>query len=166
MATRTLVTPEQYLQMPPPEPDVEFVDGELVERNVGDYIHGKVVARLAEAFALVRRSHGLYPVSDTRVRVRPGLFRIPDFSVFAGEEPSERVPGRAPLIVVEVASPDDRLSESIQKLEEYSQWCVSHIWLVDPTLRKLYVYTAGLSEVASYRLPEFDLQITPADLFE
>ena len=54
----------------------------------------------------------------------------------------------------------------MQKFEEYSVWGVRHIWLVDPESRKLKVYADGtLSEVAALTIPEFDVQLTAAQIF-
>jgi Uma2 family endonuclease len=69
------------------------------------------------------------------------------------------------LIAIEILSPDDRLTEVREKLEEYRRWGVPHVWLVDPHSRRLYVCTTGLCEVSSFHVPEFELQIHPADIF-
>ena len=54
----------------------------------------------------------------------------------------------------------------MQKLQEYKVWGVPHIWLVDPRRRTLQVYTEGaLTEVPSLRIPEFDVQLTGAEIF-
>jgi Uma2 family endonuclease len=53
-----------------------------------------------------------------------------------------------------------------EKLEEYRAWGVQHVWLVDPYQRRLYTCDAGLAEVGSFRVPELDLDITPAEIFE
>jgi Uma2 family endonuclease len=37
------------------------------------------------------------------------------------------VPDTPPLIVVEILSPDDRLTEVREKLEEYRAWGVPHV---------------------------------------
>ena len=89
-----------------------------------------------------------------------------DLAVFFGAEPSAPIPDAPPYVVVEVLSPDDRFSEIMEKLEEYRAWGIPNIWFVDPWARKLNVYGAsGLVQVESLNLPEYNFQITAADLF-
>jgi hypothetical protein len=42
---------------------------------------------------------------------------------------------------------------------------VPNIWVIDPELRKLYVYTAGLSERDRFDLPELGFTVTAGELF-
>jgi Uma2 family endonuclease len=81
MATKAQITAEQYL-------DMTFEH---------DYIHEKIAFLLAQALVPVTRSHPLYPCSGAEMRVAPEVYRIPDASVFAGEEPKQSVPPSPPL---------------------------------------------------------------------
>jgi Uma2 family endonuclease len=98
------------------------------------------------------------------MRVRPTRFLIPDVAVFHPNEP-DNIPAAPPLIAIEILSPDDRLGEVREKLEEYRTWGVPHVWLVDPRSRRFYTCDAGLTETSSLRVPELDIEITPPDLF-
>ena len=117
--------------------DREYVRGKIIERSMPDYPHGRMQAELAHPFRHLRDSHHLFVCSGTRMRLAPDLYRIADIAVFAGTEPDESVPSRPPLLVVEIISPDDRYSEVLEKLAEYRQWGVSHIWVVDPCFLEL-----------------------------
>ena len=100
------------------------------------------------------------------MRLAEDLYRIPDVAVFEGTGPNEEIPASPPLLIVEVSSPDDRLHDLLQKLEEYRMWGVRHIWLAEPELKKLYVYDRGsLTEIAQLELPEFHFALTAAELF-
>jgi Uma2 family endonuclease len=69
-------------------------------------------------------------------------------------------------VAIEILSRDDRHSEVMQKFIEYSAWGVPHIWLVDPERRTLHVYSDGtLGAVPALTIPEFDVQLTGADIF-
>ena len=94
-------------------------------------------------------------------------FGFPTFPyMHAGDEPTERVPSQLPLVAIEILSPDDRHSEVMQKLKEYSDWGVPHIWLVDPERRSLHVYANGaLSEASALTIPEFEVQLTGVEIF-
>src|SRR5262249_40212169 len=95
-----------------------------------------------------------------------GLVRIPDVAVFEGNPPDQEVPETPPLVVVEITSPDDRLSQSMERLEEFRRWGVRHIWVIDPLLRRLFVYHEGsLSAVEVLELLGYPLTLTPSEVF-
>jgi Uma2 family endonuclease len=157
MASKTLITAEQYLAMHF-EREPEFVRGELVERGLPKNPHSRTQQRLA---VLLDRAGYCRP--ELRMKLAENLFRIPDIAVFGSEPPD--IPDQPPFLVVEVNSPDDRIGEVIEKLEEYRVWGVDHIWFVEPDLKKLFVYSNGLIEASQLHVPEFNLSITPEQLF-
>ena len=165
MASRLQIAPAEYLSTSFEGTDREYVHGEIVERSMPTYPHGKTQLRLGVRFEQLRESHHLFACLETRMRLAPDLFRIPDIAVFAGTEPDEQVPSRPPLLVIEIISPDDRYSEVLEKLAEYRQWGVSHIWVVDPHRRTLAVYDAGaLLPASSLSLPGYPVEFS-SDLF-
>lgn len=121
--------------------------------------------RACAAFREHESSLHLYAFPELRLRIRPGRVIIPDVSVFHPTHPTEPVPATTPFIVIEIISPDDRISEVRKKLQEYVDWGVPHVWLIDPRLRRLYLCTDGLHEVPTYSIPELNLTIPPAKLF-
>ncbi len=150
MATKAQITAEQYLH-------VTFED---------DYIHGKIAFLLAQALVPVTRSHSLYPCLGLQMRVAPEVYRTPDLSVFAGDEPKQGVPSSPPLLVIEVLSKDDRYHDVVEKLEEYRVWGVPNIWVVDPLAKRFAVYTDwGLQYVSSLTLADYPFELTPGVLF-
>jgi len=166
MGARTGVSVEEYLQTGYPGLDREYRDGELVERSLPDYLHGRMQALLLAFFeALRKRAIPVYACSEVRLKLREGLFLIPDVCVFWPEEPREAVPNQPPLIAVEILSPDDRMAEVRDKLETYRAWGVPRVWLVDPHSRRMYACEAGLAETASLKVPELGVEVTAADLF-
>jgi Uma2 family endonuclease len=163
---KTAVSVEEYLRTSFEGPDREYVDGVIVERAVGDNPHSAVQTQIIEIFYELRKNYPLFARVELRHRVHATRYRIPDVAVFRGGWPSEEVPSSPPYIAIEIISPDDRYTETIQKLEEYRGWGVSHIWLIDPRLRKLAVYDAvGLHDVPAFALPDFAIQIAPEQIF-
>ena len=165
MGARTAISVEEYLQTSFRDLDREYRNGEVVERNLPDYLHGKVQGLLFMFFAMLRKKLAVYPCTETRMRVAPDIVLIPDVAVFYGSEPKS-VPDSPPLIVIEILSPDDRLTAVREKLENYKAWGVAHVWLADPHARRLYTCDAGLNEVARYEIPDLDLVVTPNDVFD
>jgi Uma2 family endonuclease len=161
MPSRLQIAPAEYLSTSFEGTDREYVRGEIVERSMPNYPHGKMQIRLGVKFEQLRESHHLFTCSETRMRLAPDLYRIPDIAVFAGAEPDEQVPSRPPLVVIEIISPDDRYSEVQEKLAEYRQWGVPHIWVVDPDRRTLATYEAGaLLPATSLALPDYPLEFS------
>ena len=165
MGAKTGVSVEEYLHTSFPDLDREYRDGELVERSLPDYLHGKTQLLLAAFFAALRKRPSIFPCTEMRVNVRSRRYVIPDLAVFRPEEPS-RVPETPPLVAIEILSLDDRLAEVRDRLEEYKAWGVAHVWLVDPHSRRMYIYEAGLLEAQSLRLSELGVEVTSADIFD
>jgi Uma2 family endonuclease len=166
MGTKTALSVEQYLHTSFPDLDKEYRDGEVVERTLPDYLHGETQGLITAFFVARRRTHSLYVCPETRMRLRPGLFLIPDIAVFHRKRPHERVPSTPPLIAIEILSPDDRLRAVREKLEEYRAWGVAHTWLVDPNSKRMYTCDGGLTEVQALAVPELGVELKASDVFE
>src|ERR1700694_1576721 len=165
VATKTQITAEQYLHMTF-EHDAEFVHGEIVERSMPDYIHATIQFLILLRFGSLIQEYPVYPRPELRLRLAPDVYRIPDISVFAGQEPTQSVPETPPLVVVEILSKDDRHTDLMQKLEEYRTWGVPNIWIVEPATQRFSIYTElGLQNVSSFTLAGSPFQLTQPELF-
>ena len=107
MDTKTVVSTHEYLHTSFPDLDREYRDGELVERSLPDYLHGKTQLLLAAFFAAWRKRLSIFPCTETRMRIRTRRYVIPDLAVFWPEEPVG-VLETPPLVAIEILSLDDR----------------------------------------------------------
>lgn len=165
MATKAEITAEQYLHTTF-EYDAEYVRGEIVERAMPDRLHSKLQLRILMALGSLIQSCPLFPYPELRLRLEPQVYRIPDVSVFEGEDPTQSVPSTPPLLVIEILSRDDRHHDLMEKLEEYRGWGVPNIWVVDPLAKRLSVYTeSGLQNFSSLALADYPFELTPNVLF-
>jgi Uma2 family endonuclease len=166
MGMKTLMSVDEYLHTSFDGADREYLDGEAVERNMGNKGHGRVQLVFGHLFLLEEARTGLYAVIELRHRLTANRFRIPDVAVFEGE-PAEQVPSSPPFLAIEVLSPDDRIGYVVPKLEELREWGVPNIWVADPEDRKLFTYgPAGLHEVASLTLlPQYSITFTREQIF-
>ena len=147
MSSRTLVPVDEYIATNY-DPDCDYVDGELVDRNVGEKDHSKVQARLIALFFNQRAALGIHVFPEQRVRLTPTRFRIPDVCVVVGDEPDEQVFTTPPFLCIEILSPEDRASRVQEKLADYLNFGVPYVWVIDPRRRRAYVYSnAGMREV-------------------
>jgi len=99
------------------------------------------------------------------MRIRAGLYLIPDVAVFQGAKPAS-VPDTPPLIAIEILSPDDHLQKVGEKLEEYRAWGVPHTWAVDPVAQRFYSNDERLTEVDELLLPELGISLRKSDIFD
>ena len=166
MSTRALVPVEEYLRMSFPGPDPEYLDGELVERHLGDDSHSSTQSNLVGILHPLKEKFRIHIRPEIHMRLAPTRIRVADLAIFR-EKSADRIPSSPPCVVVEIVSPGDRYTEIHEKLDEYRRWGIQHIWLMDPASRNFSVYDdAGLREVPVLVLPEYELTIQKSDVFE
>lgn len=119
------------------DPDVEYVDGILMKRNVGDWLHSLIQSNVL--FALRRKFPHLKVVAELRTKVTGTRFRLPDVCALLAAPKTKHLPDAA-YLVVEVLSEGDDMSLVIEKLREYDRQGVPNIWLIDPRLQTLSIY--------------------------
>ena len=136
MATLAMLPVEEYLRTAY-DPDMEYVDGQLVERNVGEYFHSRLQLLLA-ALLLSRERQRCYRVfTEQRIRIGPARYRIPDICVLALPHKVSPILEK-PDLAIEIVSPDDRFSNVLEKVAEYLQAGVANVWIVDPCQRVVF----------------------------
>jgi hypothetical protein len=79
MSTKTQIRSEDYLRMTF-EHDAEFVHVEIVERGMPDLNHGRLEGLIFAQFDRLRRSQGLYPCVEVRMKIfaSPTSQQVPD----------------------------------------------------------------------------------------
>jgi len=105
-----LVSVEEYLNTPY-DPDVEFVDGVLVERNGGYWLHALIQSNVL--FALRRKYPHLKVVAELRSSVTGTRYRSPDVCALLAAPKSRHLLDAA-FLVVEVLSESDVMSVVIE----------------------------------------------------
>lgn len=131
MTIATHISIEEYLRTQY-EPDAEYIDGEIEERNVGEYDHNVVQMAILLWFHRNAKEWKVRVVQEQRTRLSMTRVRIPDVSVFSRDLPIEQFFTRPQLIAVEVLSPEDRHSRMQEKIQDYIAFQVPNIWIVDP----------------------------------
>lgn len=147
MAVEALISIDEYLASAY-EPDRDYVDGQLEERNVGEWNHAKTQLKIGAYLLAHYGASGIEVATELRVRVQQDRVRIPDVCVFL-ENPGERVPTKPPFVCIEVISPEDRMSRLETRISDYLNMGVAYVWVVDPETRQAYTATAaeGLCEI-------------------
>jgi Uma2 family endonuclease len=169
MGTSLLVSEHEYLTTSY-EPDREYDDGVLLKRNVGELPHGILQLEFGGFFRELRKQGRLIRAAvETRIRIAPRKYRIPDVCVYKEPAPRDHVPSTPPFIAIEILSPDDRMSRVRTKIDEYLAFGVSYVWVIDPDRRRADVYTAaGFYEAKDGILRTEDpaIEVPLAELFQ
>ena len=169
MPTRTLVSEEEYLQTSF-EPDCEYRDGELVERNVGTPSHSDIQALLITYFMRRRKAWNIHIFPEVRVRIREGAYLVPDLAVLSGPKRVEpRVLTVPPLIWIEILSPDDKMIRVNRKVREVLESGVPYVWVIDPETLESEVHTPQGSTTLTdgvFRIPNTPIEVPLSALEE
>jgi Uma2 family endonuclease len=165
MATGALVSVEEYLNTSY-RPDCDYVDGVVLARNLGEKSHSRLETAIWLYYWLRQAQWGLWGFVEMRMQVSPTRFRIPDVSLALGDPPEEifRTP---PFICIEVLSRDDRLQAMRDRVEDYLQFGVPYVWIVDPATHLAYQCTpgGGMVEVTELRTENPETAVPVGELF-
>ncbi|MBI2680036.1 MAG: Uma2 family endonuclease [Candidatus Solibacter usitatus] len=136
MATSIAVPVEEYLRTSY-DPDMEYVDGQLLERHVGEHFHSLLQILLGAELNSRRRSRRFRVFAEQRIQISAEpRYRIPDLCVMA--LPYEVAPVlRGPHLVIEILSPDDTGADTLTKITDYLRADIPHVWIIDPYERTL-----------------------------
>lgn len=135
------------------EPDLEFVDGVLEEKNMGEWDHSLLQGAIAAWFFNHRDAWGINVATEYRTRTAATRVRLPDVCVVRRDGPKERVGVTAPLVVIEILSPEDRPGRVMRRLDEFVAMGTEHLWVLDPSDRSAATYSKfGMKPVSEARL--------------
>jgi Uma2 family endonuclease len=129
-----MMTEEEYLNHFSFEPDAEFTDGIVEERPVGTIEHSRWQQAIMLWFAQHKREWAIESLPEVRVRLRPGMHRVPDVTILDAtkEKAKGKIVTATPLAVFEILSPDESMRRIRRKFAEYDEAEIPHIWFVDP----------------------------------
>jgi Uma2 family endonuclease len=147
MATAAFVSAKEYLETSW-RPDCDYVDGEIVERNVGELNHAEIQSLINSWFIVRRKQLRIRSYVELRLRISDRRFRIPDVMVLSDEAPREQVVTTPPLLCVEVLSPGDSLRQIWARTQDYISIGVPACWIIDPEGPHAWTVTStGMTEV-------------------
>jgi Uma2 family endonuclease len=139
-----LISVEEYLNTSY-RPDVEYVDGEIQERNLGEFDHADLQTAISALLRNRQQDWKIRVVVEARVQVVPTRFRVPDVCVLAAGFEREQIIRRAPLLRIEILSPEDRLNAMRTRGQDFLDMGVAEVWICDPETRTAYVCSGDLN---------------------
>jgi hypothetical protein len=81
-------------------PDREYLDGELLERNVGEVDHSRLQMLLSSYLHNREKQWGIVVLPEQRVQVKATRFRVPDIIVVVGALPTTPILREPPFSYV------------------------------------------------------------------
>jgi Uma2 family endonuclease len=153
MATKTLLTVEQYAALQePPGVRYELSNGELIVTPSPSYLHNAIRDEMTSRLRAFVKSHKLGDVtSETDMKLVGEVVRRPDVAfIRAGRLEGldlDRVPlPLGPDLAVEIVSKNDRADDLLLKVSQYLQAGARAVWLLYPNTRLAYRYVPGRLE--------------------
>ncbi len=126
-------------------PDMDYVNGHLEVRNWGEYEHGQLQRVLLAIFNEHMKDWNIRVAPETRLQVKADRFRIPDLMILSrAEAKPKRIVRTAPLLCIEILSPEDTFLRIQKRTADYLEMGVPHAWIFDPNdLGRVFVYENG-----------------------
>jgi Uma2 family endonuclease len=152
MATKTLMTVEEFAQMNVPETeDYELVEGELNPLPSATPIHGLICENVSVLIGSYLRGNRVGKVlSEVDCRVGDDTVRRPDRSIFLRARIEQIDPNKVPIpfapdIAVEVLSPSEIAIDVNRKIRDYLGAGSTEVWILDHENAEVFVHTkAGI----------------------
>src|SRR5579863_1321642 len=142
MATGALVSVEEYLASTW-HPDRDYVDGELIERNIGELSHGRLQTLIAAWLCGRETRWRIKAVTEVRLQINSSRFRIPDIMVLSGDAPHEEIVGTLPLLCIEILSRRDTVDLIFDRIEDYFSMGVPFCWVINPVRQRAWAAAPG-----------------------
>jgi Uma2 family endonuclease len=150
---------------------MEFVDGVLVERSMPNEFHSLLQAILLFHFRRFEKEYSLKVLPELRIQVTErARYRIPDILLASVPLKARKVLLDAPLVVIEILSPEDRQQDILDRFADYESIGVQHLIQLDPKQHVARRYQNGSlirTDFQSLSLPgRPDLPFDSAAIFQ
>ena len=168
MAASTQISVDEYLKTTY-RPDCDYVDGEVLERNLGERDHSRPQMRIGAYFFAREKEWRIVVMPEQRVQVKAHRFRIPDVCVVREDDPDEPIVHTPPLICIEILSKDDTFKSLTERLDDYLAMGVPNVWVIEPHTRRGYIYNSeGFLEAKDgvLRATNSEIAVPLASIFE
>jgi len=167
MSTKLLMDVQEYLHTSFEGADCEYLDGEVVERNMGELPHGDVQLTLALLLRSLRRQLGIRVVTEIRIQINARRYRVADIAVWRDDNIGTGIPTVPPFLAIEILSPEDRMVRTIPKVQEYLAMGVEFVWVIDPQERAAISYSrkdpsGSVCEILRTEKPDIEIPLEAA----
>jgi len=164
-SVKTLLTFEEYEQLPDQPCKRELLKGELIEQPMADFRHNwtshflflGLRSALEAAHARGEAAELGAVWHEMGFKMEGDILVIPDVSVTHAGQPVDKYLRGAPAIAIEVLSPSNTVKELKRKTDLYFQFGAREVWRLDLDRKGIAVRLPG----RSHDLAEDDILSTP-----
>jgi len=150
MATKTLLTVQEYANLEEPEGvRYELSEGELIVTPSPSLFHNDLRDELNSRLRAFAKYHNLGRVtSETDTKLVGEVVRRPDVAFIQARRLQEVDDDQSPLpvspdLAVEIVSKNDRADDLLVKVSQYLDAGARAVWLMYPNKRLAYRYVPG-----------------------
>ncbi len=158
MATKTLLTWEQFEQLPDDAMHYELLDGELITLPPPKSGHSTIAHTIRDALSpyVIERGLGrVYVEAGYRLSTDPGTWVQPDVSFLRAERLSSTRQDQyfegAPDLAVEVISPSESAHDVNRKTRKMLAAGARAVWVVYPETREAHISRNGSAQALTER---------------
>jgi Uma2 family endonuclease len=141
MSTKVQMDVEEYLRTSFDGSDCEYLDGEIVERNMGEIPHAYLQAKLSRLLWQLYSQLGIFVLTEIRIQITSRRFRVADVAVWRDSNIGTGIPTVTPFLVIEILSPEDRMVRMLPKIQGYLSIGVEWVWVIDPDEKSALSYS-------------------------
>src|SRR3989442_13876076 len=149
MPAKTILTLEQFQQLPDDDMQHELDEGELIVMPPPKPGHGRGQAKIAHLLRDFVKRHSLGEVfteTGYLLRTGPWTVRAPDVSFLCSArasqvQPDEYIHG-APDLAIEIVSASDTAAQMMRKVNQYLRFGGHTVWVIYPELQQVHVFEA------------------------
>lgn len=107
-------------------------------------------------------------IPEQRVKVSDTRYRVPDLALLRYDAPDEQVVETAPLLCIEILSPEDTVSRTLVRVRDFLHMGVPEVWVFDPETGSVQVCAGSTIMVRSQgilQVPETPITVSIAEVF-
>lgn len=166
VATQHLIGENEYL-LTSYRPDCDYVDGFVLERNLGTHPHGRLQTLIAAYLLQREQQWRIHTVVEVRLKIRPRKYRVPDVMALALAPSYPALIEQPPVLCIEIVLPDDKLADLVIRAGDYLSIGVPVTWILDPETKRAFIYTdKGTIESSEPVMRHGRIELPIAELFQ